>query len=179
MRARKRKSWVKSLVRLFAVVPIVPTAVRGIEVGSTVSCSPAELEYLDISSLECVRCDDDRCLVSYVCCSKVVVSVSYTEPEAYTAEGWAVVMRVKYDRCYDMAPHIELSSFFAIPAVGKLSVALYWLFVSIPPLDLSRTTAALHMAPTPTRYSSMYISIISCLMPVSFMIIRTSDSASR
>lgn len=60
MRVRKRKNRFKLLVHLCAVVAIVPTAVRGIEVGSTVSCSLAELEYLDISSLECVRCDDDR-----------------------------------------------------------------------------------------------------------------------
>lgn len=46
---------------LFAVLAAVPGIVRGIEVGSTVSCSLTDLEYLDISSLECVRCDDDRC----------------------------------------------------------------------------------------------------------------------
>lgn len=46
---------------LSAVLAAVPGIVRGIEVGSTVSCSLTDLEYLDISSLECVRCDDDRC----------------------------------------------------------------------------------------------------------------------
>lgn len=49
------------ILLLFAVLAAGPASVRGIEVGSTISCSLDNLEYLDISSLECVRCDDDRC----------------------------------------------------------------------------------------------------------------------
>lgn len=60
MRTRKRKTQ-RILVLCIALIA-VPGAC-GIEVGSTVSCSSSDLEYLDISSLECVRCDDDRYLL--------------------------------------------------------------------------------------------------------------------
>ena len=56
---RKSKEKKLNTPKLFVALIAVPVAC-GIEVGSTVSCSLANLEYLDISSLECVRCDDDR-----------------------------------------------------------------------------------------------------------------------
>lgn len=59
MGARKRRS--RHILTLCVALIGVPVA-RGIEVGSTVACSVSDLEYLDISSLECVRCDDDRYL---------------------------------------------------------------------------------------------------------------------
>lgn len=49
-----------SYILLWFVLGLVFPASNGIEVGSTVSCSVSDLEYLDISSLECLRCDDDR-----------------------------------------------------------------------------------------------------------------------
>lgn len=60
MRVKVGCGTVVSLV--IAVLTAGPASVRGIEVGSTIACSLSNLEYLDISSLECVRCDDDRCL---------------------------------------------------------------------------------------------------------------------
>lgn len=50
----------KSHMHLLWMVLLIVPAARGIEVGSEISCSIPDLEYLDISSLECVRCDDDR-----------------------------------------------------------------------------------------------------------------------
>lgn len=47
-------------ILILRIALVVPPAARGIEVGSTVSCSLANREYLDISSLECIQCDDDR-----------------------------------------------------------------------------------------------------------------------
>eukprot|EP00752_Nemacystus_decipiens_P003551 g3276.t1 len=52
MRIRKRRRW--TTATLCVALVTVPVAC-GIEVGSTVSCSLSDLEYLDISSLECVR----------------------------------------------------------------------------------------------------------------------------
>lgn len=58
-RTRPRRALLVMAVVLVLFV-ISPLLVGGIGVGSTVSCSISDIEYLDISSLECVRCDDDR-----------------------------------------------------------------------------------------------------------------------
>lgn len=56
---KTRKSRRQTTLSFWAALIAVPVAC-GIEVESTVSCSLANREYLDISSLECVQCDDDR-----------------------------------------------------------------------------------------------------------------------
>ena len=42
------------------IYALVTPSTWGIEVGSSISCSIPDQEYLDISSLGCVQCDDDR-----------------------------------------------------------------------------------------------------------------------
>lgn len=82
-RARPRHALLTMATSL--VLLVISPLVGGISVGSTVSCSISDKEYLDISSLECVRCDDDR-FVS----SAVTGHVSHScKAEHESASAWA------------------------------------------------------------------------------------------
>ncbi len=57
-------------ILILRIALVALPAARGIEVGSTVSCSLTNREYLDISSLECIQCDDDRYRGAAPCASR-------------------------------------------------------------------------------------------------------------